>query len=64
MPEDFDDVPEAEDDVSGDAPDETGIDPRDIELVMAQTGRSRAVAVRALRDSGGDLINAIMAAGE
>ncbi|MFH8725532.1 hypothetical protein [Streptomyces termitum] len=64
MPEDVDDTPEFEEEASGDAPDETGIDPKDIELVMAQTGRSRAVAVRALRDSGGDLINAIMAAGE
>lgn len=44
--------------------DETGLDPKDIELIMAQANVSRAVAVRALKESGGDLINAIMAAGE
>ncbi|RXW19668.1 hypothetical protein EST38_g6174 [Candolleomyces aberdarensis] len=46
-----------------DAPlDETGIDPKDIELVIQQAGCSRAVAVKALKDYSGDLINAIMAA--
>ncbi|BET52802.1 hypothetical protein RGQ21_77840 [Kitasatospora aureofaciens] len=44
--------------------DETGLDPKDIELIMAQANVSRTVAVRALKESGGDLINAIMAAGE
>jgi hypothetical protein len=61
--------------------DETGIDQKDIELVMQQvrsTGThcfwqmlinflqvscSRAKAVRALKDSGGDLINASMSTG-
>ncbi|MEV5107572.1 ubiquitin-like domain-containing protein [Streptomyces luteogriseus] len=62
MPEDFEDVPELEDDTIEDTVDETGVDPKDIELVMAQTGASRAKAVRALKESGGDLINAIMAA--
>ncbi|MER6738323.1 hypothetical protein [Streptomyces puniciscabiei] len=33
-------------------------------MVMAQTGASRAVAVKALKASGGDLINAITAASE
>ncbi|NEE15799.1 hypothetical protein G3M58_56205 [Streptomyces sp. SID7499] len=64
MPEDFDDIPEVEVEVEEDTLDETGVDPKDIELVMAQTGKSRAVAVKALKESGGDLINAIMAAGE
>lgn len=44
--------------------DDTGIDPRDIETVMAQVGASRARAVKALRESGGDLIAAILAASE
>jgi NACalpha-BTF3-like transcription factor len=38
--------------------DETGVHPQDIQLVMQQVGCSRATAVKALRDSGGDLINA------
>jgi nascent polypeptide-associated complex subunit alpha len=51
--------------VEDDGPvDETGIDPKDIDLIMAQVNCSRAKAVRALRESGGDLINAIMAASE
>ncbi|MFD7389316.1 ubiquitin-like domain-containing protein [Streptomyces sp. NPDC059852] len=64
MPEDFEDVPELEDDTIEDTVDETGIDPKDIELVMAQVNCSRAKAVRALKESNGDLINAIMAASE
>ncbi|WP_125523708.1 ubiquitin-like domain-containing protein [Streptomyces sp. WAC 05379] len=64
MPEDFEDVPELEDDTIEDTVDETGVDPKDIELVMAQVGVSRAKAVKALKESGGDLINAIMAASE
>jgi nascent polypeptide-associated complex subunit alpha len=62
MPVDFEDVPELEDDTIEDTVDETGVDPKDIKLVMEQTGASRAKAVRALKESGGDLINAIMAA--
>ncbi|KIM49479.1 hypothetical protein M413DRAFT_438664 [Hebeloma cylindrosporum] len=44
--------------------DETGVDPKDIDLVMQQVNCSRAKAVRVLKESGGDLINAIMAASE
>jgi len=44
--------------------DETGVEPKDIALVMAQVNCSRAKAVRVLKESGGDLINAIMAASE
>lgn len=44
--------------------DETGVDPKDIDLVVQQVGCSRAKAVRVLKESGGDLINAIMAASE
>ncbi|CAL1704489.1 unnamed protein product [Somion occarium] len=61
--EDEDEIPELEPVEEGTV-DETGIDAKDIELVMQQVGCSRAKAVRALKDSGGDLINAIMAASE
>ncbi|ELU39800.1 UBA domain-containing protein [Rhizoctonia solani AG-1 IA] len=49
-------APEEEEEV-----DETGVDPKDIELVIQQVGCSRAKAVKVLKESGGDLINAIMA---
>ncbi|EED79536.1 predicted protein [Postia placenta Mad-698-R] len=61
---DDDDIPELEA-VEEEGPvDESGVDPKDIELVIQQVGCSRAKAVRVLKDSGGDLINAIMAASE
>ncbi|KAJ7470632.1 NAC domain-containing protein [Mycena latifolia] len=62
--DDDDDIPELEAPEDDGALDETGVEAKDIELVMAQVNCSRAVAVRALKDSGGDLINAIMAASE
>ncbi|XP_042639339.1 NAC-alpha domain-containing protein 1 [Orycteropus afer afer] len=40
--------------------DETGLELRDIELVMAQANVSRAKAVRALKDNHSDIVNAIM----
>ncbi|KAG9472744.1 hypothetical protein GDO78_017451 [Eleutherodactylus coqui] len=40
--------------------DETGLEARDIELVMAQANVSRAKAVRALRHNNNDIVNAIM----
>ena len=40
--------------------DETGVEGKDIELVMSQAGCSRPSAVKALRDNSGDLVNAIM----
>uniref|UniRef100_A0A8C8SXS0 NAC-A/B domain-containing protein n=1 Tax=Pelusios castaneus TaxID=367368 RepID=A0A8C8SXS0_9SAUR len=40
--------------------DETGLEVRDIELVMAQANVSRPKAVRALRLSNNDIVNAIM----
>lgn len=56
--EEEEDIPELEA-PEEDAPvDETGVDPKDIELVMAQVNCSRAKAVRVLKESGGDLINA------
>lgn len=53
-----DDVPELEAPEDDDPVDETGVEPKDIELVMAQVNCSRAKAVRVLKESGGDLINA------
>jgi len=62
--DDDDDVPELEEaDDSGEV-DETGVDPKDIELVMTQVNCSRAKAVKVLKENGGDLITAIMAASE
>ena len=43
-----------------DVVDETGIEPKDIELVMQQANVSRAAAVKALRKHDNDMINAIM----
>ncbi|XP_051138936.1 nascent polypeptide-associated complex subunit alpha-like protein [Andrographis paniculata] len=40
--------------------DETGVEPKDIELVMTQAGVSRPRAVKALKDSDGDIVSAIM----
>ncbi|KAI0748182.1 nascent polypeptide-associated complex, alpha subunit [Daedaleopsis nitida] len=62
--DDDDDIPELEAVEEDGNVDETGVDPKDIELVIQQVGCSRAKAVRVLKESGGDLINAIMAASE
>ncbi|OIT22285.1 PREDICTED: nascent polypeptide-associated complex subunit alpha-like protein 2 [Nicotiana attenuata] len=40
--------------------DETGVEPRDIELVMTQAGVSRSKAVKALKTNNGDIVSAIM----
>ncbi|KAL8037079.1 hypothetical protein ABFX02_11G016300 [Erythranthe guttata] len=40
--------------------DESGVEPKDIELVMTQAGVSRAKAVKALKESDGDIVSAIM----
>ncbi|KAG4303199.1 hypothetical protein PCK1_000537 [Pneumocystis canis] len=40
--------------------DETGLQSKDIDLVMDQTKVSRSKAVKALRDNNGDIVNAIM----
>merc|ERR1740136_44373 len=42
------------------AVDESGVESKDIELVMTQAGCSRAKAVKGLRENDGDLVNAIM----
>ncbi|KZS99083.1 nascent polypeptide-associated complex, alpha subunit [Sistotremastrum niveocremeum HHB9708] len=62
--DDDDDMPDLEPAEEEGEVDETGVDPKDIELVMTQVNCSRAKAVRVLKESGGDLINAIMAASE
>ncbi|ODQ83042.1 hypothetical protein BABINDRAFT_159509 [Babjeviella inositovora NRRL Y-12698] len=41
--------------------DESGLEAGDIEVIVEQTGASRANAVKALRDHNGDMVNAIMA---
>ncbi|CAL0317107.1 unnamed protein product [Lupinus luteus] len=40
--------------------DETGVDPKDIELVLTQAGVSRSRAVKALKAADGDIVAAIM----
>eukprot|EP00743_Colponemidia_sp_Colp-15_P000079 GILK01000093.1.p1 GENE.GILK01000093.1~~GILK01000093.1.p1 ORF type:complete len:245 (+),score=54.24 GILK01000093.1:46-735(+) len=40
--------------------DETGLEPKDIELVMSQASVTRGKAVKALRNNDGDIVNAIM----
>ena len=40
--------------------DETGVEPKDIELVMTQAGVSRSKAVSALKTANGDIVSAIM----
>lgn len=58
-------TPEAEGDAAEsaspeEAVDETGLDAKDIELVMSQAACNRAKAVQALKDNDGDLVNSIM----
>jgi nascent polypeptide-associated complex subunit alpha len=40
--------------------DETGLAPNDIDMVMSQAGCSRMAAIKALKENGNDLVNAIM----
>jgi nascent polypeptide-associated complex subunit alpha len=42
------------------AVDETGLEAKDIDLVMNQAGCTRAAAVKALKENDGDLVNSIM----
>eukprot|EP00927_Polykrikos_kofoidii_P076313 TRINITY_DN731_c0_g1_i8.p2 TRINITY_DN731_c0_g1~~TRINITY_DN731_c0_g1_i8.p2 ORF type:complete len:202 (+),score=47.67 TRINITY_DN731_c0_g1_i8:75-680(+) len=52
-------VEEVADGEAGDV-DESGIEPKDIELVMSQVSCSRAKAVSALRENNNDIVEAIM----
>ena len=59
-------VPEAEtkkeeEEDDGEPVDETGLEAKDIELVMAQANVSRKKAVKALRENDNDIVNSIMA---
>ena len=56
--DDDDEVPELEAAEDDGPVDETGLDPKEIELVMAQVNCSRAKAVKVLKENGGDIINA------
>ena len=47
-------------DDDGEEVDETGVEPKDIDLVMTQAGVSRAKAVKALKAADGDIVSAIM----
>ncbi|KAL5738855.1 hypothetical protein ACOSP7_031616 [Xanthoceras sorbifolium] len=40
--------------------DDTGVEPKDIDLVMTQAGVSRSKAVKALKTNNGDIVSAIM----
>ena len=53
-------TPAAEDAAEEEEVDETGVEAKDIELVMSQAGCTRAKAVKALKENDGDLVNAIM----
>ena len=50
-------MPELEE-VDDAALDESGVDPKDIELVMTQVNCSRSKAIRVLKENNGDLITA------
>ncbi|KAG8466399.1 hypothetical protein KFE25_002155 [Diacronema lutheri] len=49
-----------EDDESDEKIDTTGVEEKDIELVMSQAGVSRVKACKALQKNDGDIVNAIM----
>ena len=40
--------------------DTSGVEEKDIELVMSQAGCTRSKAVKALKENDGDLVNSIM----
>lgn len=52
---------EEEDDDDGEEVDATGIEDKDIELVMTQANVSRKKAVKALKENDNDIVNSIMA---
>lgn len=43
--------------------DDSGVEPKDIELVMTQANVSRSKAVKALKNADGDIVSAIMVSG-
>ncbi|KAL3495529.1 NAC domain-containing protein [Aspergillus germanicus] len=54
-------VKKEEEEDDGEEVDESGLEPKDIELVMAQANVSRKKAVKALRENDNDIVNSIMA---
>ena len=52
---------EEEDEDEGEEVDDTGLEAKDIELVMAQASVSRKKAVKALKENDNDIVNSIMA---
>ncbi|KAM5437995.1 GAL4 enhancer protein [Microsporum canis] len=52
---------EEEDEDDGEEVDDTGLEAKDIELVMAQANVSRKKAVKALKENDNDIVNSIMA---
>merc|ERR1712111_121347 len=52
-------IPEADED-DDEAVDESGVEAKDIELVMSQANVSRKRAVNALKNNDNDIVNAIM----
>ena len=49
-----------EDEEDDEEVDATGVEPKDIELVMTQAAVSRSKAVKALKSADGDIVSAIM----
>lgn len=52
---------EEEEEDDGEEVDDSGLEAKDIELVMAQASVSRKKAVKALKDNDNDIVNSIMA---
>lgn len=55
------DTKKDEDEEEGEEVDDSGLEAKDIELVMAQANVSRNKAVKALKENGNDIVNSIMA---
>jgi len=53
--------PAEEEEDDGEEVDDTGLEAKDIELVMAQASVSRKKAVKALKENDNDIVNSIMA---
>lgn len=55
------DAKKEEEEDDGEEVDDTGLEAKDIELVMAQANVSRKKAVKALKENDNDIVNSIMA---
>ena len=53
------DVKKDDDDDDGEEVDDEGLEPKDIELVMAQASVSRKKAVKALKENDNDIVNSM-----